>query len=216
MDIQRIDGYADPRFSQEVLYQHGAFLVDGRPWAFRVISDHEAVVCGEGLNENALAEVVEDFRFYAAHITTFYDAAGNCLLELPPVARRAVDIDALQPSQFSVDREKCEAVGHFIRAAEDVVVPAATLEDGTLCVLDGHTRLYEAWRRGLRMAMIIDAPGWIGIDGFAREARKRNIYHIRDMALYTPQEQKEKWHDWCDAYFAAQREAGQADGRNDQ
>ena len=204
MDIQRIDTYTDPRFPQEVLYQHGAFLVDGRPWAFRVISDHEAVVRGEGLNEAALAEAAADFRFYARHITAFYDEAGNCLLRLPPVERREVDIDALQPSQFSVDREKCGAVGHFIHTSADIVVPVTALEDGTLCVLDGHTRLYEAWRRGIRRAMIMDTPGWIGIDGFVREARRRNIFHIRDMALYSPQEQEEKWHDWCDAYFAAQ------------
>ena len=37
MEIQRIDGYTDPRFPLEVLYQHGAFLVDGVPWAVRGI-----------------------------------------------------------------------------------------------------------------------------------------------------------------------------------
>ena len=73
-----------------------------------------------------------------------------------------------------------------------------------MCVLDGHTRLYDAWRQGLRTAMVVDVPGWDGIAGFVLEARKRGIYHIRDMALYSPQEQNEKWHDWCDAYFAAQ------------
>lgn len=204
MDIQRIDSYTDSRFPREVLYQHGAFLVDGRPWAFRVISDYEAVVSGEGLDAASLAEAAEDFRFYARHITTFYDAAGSCLLDLPPVERWEVPIDSLQPSQFSVDREKCEAVGHFIRAAADVVIPVTELEDGSLCVLDGHTRLYEAWRRGIPTAMVLDVPGWEGIAGFAAEARKRGIYHIRDMALYSPEEQKEKWHDWCDAYFTAQ------------
>ena len=34
----------DPRFPQEVLHQHGAFLADGVPWAFRVVSDRGAVV----------------------------------------------------------------------------------------------------------------------------------------------------------------------------
>lgn len=56
MEIQRIDGYTDPRFPQKVLYQHGAFLVDGAPWSFRVVSDHEAVVSGEGLTRETLAE----------------------------------------------------------------------------------------------------------------------------------------------------------------
>ena len=205
MDIQRINTYTDSRFPQEVLYQHGAFLVDGVPWAFRVVSDHEAVVSAEDLNESALTEAVEDFRFYAEHITTFYDETGKCLLRLPPVERREVEIDSLQPSQFSVDREKCAAVGHFIQSAADVVIPVTRLEDGSLCVLDGHTRLYEAWRRGIRMATVFDVPGWGELSNFVAEARKRGIYHIRDMALYTPQEQQKNWHDWCDAYFAAQR-----------
>ena len=204
MEIQRIDTYNDLRFPQEVLYQHGAFLVDSVPWAFRVISGHEAVVSAPALTPAALEKVVEDFCFYAGHITAFYDETGKCLLRLPPVERREVEIDGLQPSQFSVDREKCAAVRHFIHTAADVVIPVTTLEDGALCVLDGHTRLYEAWRQGLRTAMAVDVPGWKGIAGFVREARKRDIYHIRDMALYSPQEQKEKWHDWCDAYFAAQ------------
>ena len=207
MDIQRIDTYTDPRFPQEVLYQHGAFLVDGKPWSFRVISDHAAVVQAEALDETVLAEAVEDFRFYAEHITAFYDEAGNCLLRLPPVERREVEIDCLQPSQFSVDREKCAAVGHFIRTSADVVVPVTALKDGALCVLDGHTRLYEAWRQGIRTAMVFDVPGWKELENFAAEARKRNIFHIRDMALYSPEEQKEKWHDWCDAYFAARNQS---------
>ncbi|MDE7043021.1 MAG: hypothetical protein K2P10_09495 [Oscillospiraceae bacterium] len=207
MEIQRIDSYTDPRFPQEVLYQHGAFLVDGAPWSFRVISDHEAEVAGEGLTRETLAEAAEDFRFYAQHITTFYDEAGACLLDLPPVERREVPIDSLQPSQFSVDREKCAAVGHFIWSAADVVIPVTTLEDGSLCVMDGHTRLYEAWRRGIPTAMVFEVSGWETLGDFVAEARNRGIYHIRDMALYSPQEQKEKWHDWCDAYFAAQQEA---------
>lgn len=206
MEVQRIDGYTDPRFPKEVLFQHGAFLVDGRPWTFRVISDHEAVVSGEGLTPETLAEAAEDFRFYAEHITTFYDPAGRCLLELPPVERREVEIDALQPSQFSVDREKCEAVGRFVHSPADIVVPVTTLEDGSLCVMDGHTRLYEAWRRGIRTAMVFHVSGWEELAHFVTEARKRGIYHIRDMALYSPEEQKEKWHDWCDAYFAARQE----------
>ena len=207
MDIERINSYTDPRFPQETLYQHGAFLVDGTPCSFRIISGHEAVVEAENLNEDDLREAAENFRFYTEHITTFYDSAGKCLLDLPPVEQREVEIDSLQPSQFSVDREKCAAVGHFIRSAADVVIPTMTLEDGVLCTLDGHTRLYEAWRRGITTAMVFEVSGWEALGDFVTEARNRGIYHIRDMALCSPEEQKEKWHDWCDAYFAAQQEA---------
>ena len=54
--------------------------------------------------------------------------------------------------------------------------------------------------------MVFHVSGWEELAHFVTEARKRGIYHIRDMALYSPEEQKEKWHDWCDAYFAARQE----------
>ena len=123
------------------------------------------------------------------------------------MARREIEIDALQPSQFSVDREKCAAVGHFISSAASLVIPVMPLPEGGVCVLDGHTRLYEAWRRGLRKAMVFDcevsAQTQENMLGIVRETQKRKIYHICDLALYSPEEQKEKWHDWCDAYFSA-------------
>ena len=85
------------------------------------------------------------------------------------------------------------------------------MADGTLCTLDGHTRLYEALRRGVRTAMVFDSSQPDELRAvtaeFVREARRRGIYHIQDMALYSPEEQSEKWHDWCDAFFAARQEA---------
>ena len=33
--------------------------------------------------------------------------------------------------------------------------------------------------------------------------KNRDVLRICDLALYSPEEQKEKWHDWCDAYFSA-------------
>ncbi len=45
-----------------------------------------------------------------------------------------------------------------------------------------------------------------GIADFAAEARKRGIFHIRDMALLSHEEQEEKWDGWCDAWFARQAE----------
>ena len=47
MEIQRIDTYADSRFSECALFQHGCFLVEGRPYEIEIISDFEAVVRGE-------------------------------------------------------------------------------------------------------------------------------------------------------------------------
>lgn len=42
MNIKRIDTYDDPRFSKEVLLQHGAFLVDGLPYEVEIVSESEA------------------------------------------------------------------------------------------------------------------------------------------------------------------------------
>ena len=156
-----------------------------------------------------MQEAVENFRFYAGHITEFYDKGGRCLMRLPPVERREAPIDSLQPSQFSVDREKCAAVGEFLHGPADLVIPVLEL-DGALVVLDGHTRLYTAWQRGIRTAMVFSSAQEQAlretIGGFVQEARRRGIFHVSDMALLSPQEQEEQWHSWCDAYFAAQAE----------
>ena len=130
-------------------------------------------------------------------------------MRLPPVERREVPIDSLQPSQFSVDREKCAAVGEFLHGPADLVIPVLEL-DGALVVLDGHTRLYTAWQRGIRAAMVFSSAQEQElretIGGFVQEARRRGIFHVSDMALLSPQEQEEQWHSWSDAYFAAQAE----------
>ena len=39
MEIQRIDTYADSRFSECALFQHGCFLVEGKPYEIEIISD---------------------------------------------------------------------------------------------------------------------------------------------------------------------------------
>lgn len=210
MEIERVNGYGDPRFPQEVLNQHGAFLVDGQPWSFRIISDRGAAVTApQPISPETLAEVVDAFRFYAEHVTDFYSEGGILLLSLPPVERWQADIDSLQPSQFSVDEDKCAAVDGFLRTAADLVIPVTEMADGTLCAMDGHTRLYTAWRKGIRTAMVFrcsDAEMGAQIADFAQEARKRGIFHIRDMALYSHEEQEEKWNGWCNAYFSEKAE----------
>lgn len=81
MEIQRIDTYDDHRFSHTVLHQHGCFLVDGAPYEVEIISDYEAVVCGE--NQAAYTEIINEFCFYAPHITRFYKKSGQIIREYP-------------------------------------------------------------------------------------------------------------------------------------
>ena len=109
MDIERINSYTDPRFPQETLYQHGAFLVDGTPCSFRIISGHEAVVEAENLSEDDLREAAENFRFYTEHITTFYDICeavvgimGIFLLSFYSASCRAAKKASHQSCQFFI------------------------------------------------------------------------------------------------------------------
>ena len=48
MRIDRINTYDDNRFSQEALYQHGCYIVDGDvPVEIKIISQTEAIIKGE-------------------------------------------------------------------------------------------------------------------------------------------------------------------------
>lgn len=64
LDIERINSYEDNRFSEKVLRQHGAFVVNG-------IFFYEVLITGE--NRKYYEAVIEYFRFFAEHITTFRD-----------------------------------------------------------------------------------------------------------------------------------------------
>ena len=62
MEIQRINSYDDARFAKNVLYQHGGFLIDGKPCEVEIVSDFEAVVRGQ--NPQTYQKAIEEFRFY--------------------------------------------------------------------------------------------------------------------------------------------------------
>lgn len=216
MEIERIDSYADARFDSEVLRQHGAFLMDGQyPCAFRIVDERTAVVrlpaCAQtGASREA---VLEEFRFYAEHITRFFDEKGTLLKEYPPVETFDLAIDAIQPSQFYVDREKLEAVSSFVKRPEDVVIPvmrcepAAPAETGPENVcryisLDGHTRLYCAWQSGMKQVRAFPAEENDYIYDFVKEAQDRGVYKVGGMTVLSHEEYAEKWHRFCEAYFA--------------
>ena len=111
MDIQRINTYDDKRFSHTALQQHGCFFVDGAPYEVEIISDYEAVVCGE--NQAVYTELINEFRFYAPHITRFYEKGGQMIKEYPRVQRLTLHLDQVQPSQFLVDADKILSLIHI-------------------------------------------------------------------------------------------------------
>ena len=205
-DIKRIDGYEDGRFSKKVLYQHGAFLVNGRPYEVEVTDRQSAVIRGE--DAGLYPEIIDTFRFYAGHIRRFTDDEGKLVREFPPVEIFRVGLEQIQPSQFYVDEDKLAAVKSFINAPEDIVIPV--LRDGKGYIsLDGHTRLAAAIDLGYEevCAFVDEDPGCI--HGFVDEARRRGIYTPYDMKRVAHDEYDVLWNKFCDDYFAS-KESGNA------
>jgi len=195
MEIKRIDGYSDARFPQQALWQHGAFEADGEAVWFEIVSEYEAVVHGK-----CCAQLIDEFRFFAEHITVFYDETGKTVARFPRVETFAVEIAGIQPSQFYVDEEKLDALRHFVRTGKDVVVPLAKM-DGRYVSLDGHTRLYAALEMGMETVRGFLTQAEDALFDFAREAMRRGVKSPGDMEKLSHGEYCEKWHKYCDDFF---------------
>lgn len=206
MEIERVNTYRDPRFSQTVLDQHGAFLLDGRfPCEVEITGPDTAVVRWDGAAGDPagwLDELTGTFRFYAEHICKFYDVGGTLLREFPPVERSWLPLEDIQPSQFYVDEDKVRAVRRFLRAPEDVVIPVVR-EAGRFVSCDGHTRLYAAHQLGFSRVLTFE-PDLEGdyIFAFAREARKRGVDSPAQLQPLPHKEYVEKWDRFCEGFFA--------------
>lgn len=198
MKIERIDSYHDPRFPQDLLYQHGCFLADGIACAFEILSDHEAVIHFQGNLE--LSQLIEEFRFFTPHITTFYSSDRSLIAQLPAAKIFSVDIMDIQPSQFYVDRDKIQAVSRFIRASQDIIIPVLP-QDGRYIALDGHTRLYWAMLNGWETVRAVEDTSGSFIYRFVEEARRRGIFTIRDIEPADHDSYHEKWDRFCDEFF---------------
>ena len=198
MRIDRINTYDDNRFSQEALYQHGCYIVDGdAPVEIKIISQTEALIKGE---EAYFDEVIEEFRFNAEHITNFYDESGKLIKKFKDVEVFKLDLDKIQPIQFFIDSDKLEAVKSFVNREEDVIIPV-TIREGTYASLDGHTRLYLAYSLGFKYVYVYLSETFCGFDYFFYEARKRNIFTAKDLTLLTHDDYTVKWDKFCDEYY---------------
>jgi hypothetical protein len=197
--IQRVNTYEDDRFDKDVLRQHGAFIVDEKyTCSFRIIDKDSAIVFFD--KEIDLYELIDEFRFYAEHITNFYDENMRLIKAFPPIELFYVNIKDIQPSQFFVDMDKVNAIETFIGSEEDLYIPLAKIED-CLISLDGHTRLYYAVTRGYtRVRAFFTEPGDY-LEEFVEEARKRKIYSPYDLELASHEEYKIKWDKFCDDFF---------------
>lgn len=200
MKIERINTYNDPRFSQTVLNQHGAFLVDGIPCEIEIISDYEAQVRGEWTE--SFPNLIEEFRFYTPHITKFFSDSGEILMEFPRVNLISLEIQDIQPTQFFVDKDKLAAVGTFLQGGQDIIIQAAPYGNRYIS-LDGHTRLYYAVMKGWTQvrAAVDEAEDWAL--AFAHEAEKRSIFSPADMTMLSHKEYVKRWDQFCSDFFAS-------------
>lgn len=198
VDIKRIDTYKDDRFSKDVLYQHGAFLIDDRPYEVKIISNDEAIVYGE--EQDKYSTLIEEFRFFSPHITVFKDKDGHIIKEYSKADIISIPLDMIQPSQFYVDKDKIKAIASFIKKSDDIIIQAMKCNERYIA-LDGHTRLYFAVMNGWHSvkAVLVDADDYIY--DFVKEARDRAVYKPQDLVLLEHEDYVIKWHNFCEDYF---------------
>lgn len=197
--IQRINEYDDTRFHKEVLLEHGAFLIDDKyKCSFKITSKNTATA--EFDKEINIEEVIDEFRFYAEHITKFYDINNKIIKSFPSINIFKINIEDIQPSQFYVDKNKVESVSSFITNSNDIIVPLAKIND-ELVSLDGHTRLHLATKRGYKQVYGFYTLAEDYIRDFVLEAKRRNILTPYDLKVLTHEEYEEKWYRFCNEFF---------------
>ena len=148
--VNRVNTYLDDRFLKKVLNQHGAFLVGDDPYEVEIVSKTDAIIRGK--NSNFYEAVIDEFRFYAEHITNFWDETNNLVKTYPAVELVKIPMAEIQPSQFYVDEIKKQAVSDFVHTEEDLIIPLVNWEGHNVSV-DGHTRLFVAAEKESKMCM---------------------------------------------------------------
>ena len=200
MEVKRINSYNDDRFTKKVLNQHGAFLVDGTyPCEFEIINEDTAIIKYHDLNNIDI--IINEFRFYAEHITKFLDIEGNLIKAFHPIKKIWIEISEIQPSQFYIDSDKVNAINEFINKESDIVIPLIKC-DNRYISLDGHTRLYIANKRGFRRVLGFLTTTDNYIYKFVEEAINRGIIQVSNLLLVDHRDYEILWHKFCDDFFS--------------
>ena len=199
MNIERINALHDPRFRENVLKQHGAFLADGRPCEIEITGERTATVYCE--DSACIDELIELFRYFAEHITVFHAPDGTLLREFAPVELFEIEIGEIQPSQFYVNADKLAAVSSFIKTGRDVIVPL-NIVDRRYISMDGHTRLRRALDLGEKKVLGFITETNDALLWFVDQAKQRGIDGVKDMEIVSAEEYEAKWMRFCDDHFA--------------
>lgn len=142
--------------------------------------------CGAGYDSVCLAGLVhlpaEKLRTAFARMGEVMQAGGSLLL-------------TIRDGQGRIDK------------MSDVVVDGEEYDrsfyaQGRYILLDGHTRLCYAVRKGWESVRAMVESSDDVVYGFVEEAKKRNIHTPRDLTLVSHKEYEEKWDRFCDVFLA--------------
>ena len=198
MEIKRVTDYNNPIFSQIVLNQRGAFLIDEEPYEIEIISSDSALVRGK--NRENFKKLIEYFRYYSPHILNYFDENDKKIISFEKKPVLTLEVDKIQPSQFYIDEDKVNALKDFIKNSKDIVIQVVKSNDGYICV-DGHTRLFIAFLKNFKTVLAIETEFEDDTNYFVSQAKKRNIFTIKDLKLVSHSDYKKLWIDFCNSYF---------------
>lgn len=198
MEIKRVTEYNNPLFSQIVLNQRGAFLIDEEPYEIEIISSDSALV--KGKNGENFKKLIEYFRYYSPHILNFFDENNKKIISFEKKPVLTLEVDKIQPSQFYIDEDKVNAIKSFIKNSNDIIIQVIQSDDGYICV-DGHTRLFIAFLKNFKTVHAIETEFDDDTNYFVSQAKKRNIFTIKDLKLVSHNDYKNLWIDFCNSYF---------------
>ena len=198
MEIKRVTEYNNPSFSQIVLNQRGAFLIDEEPYEIEIISNDSAFV--KGKNRKNFKKLIEYFRYYSPHINNFFDENNKKIFSFEKKRVLTLEVDKIQPSQFYIDEDKLNALKSFIKNSKDIVIQVVKSDEGYICV-DGHTRLFIAFLNNFKTVHAIETEFDDDTNYFVSQVKKRNIFTIKDLKLVSHNDYKNLWIDFCNSYF---------------
>lgn len=198
MEIKRVIEYNNPLFSQIVLNQRGAFLIDEEPYEIEIISSDSAFM--KGKNRKNFKKLIEYFRYYSPHINNFFDENNKKIISFEKKPVLTLEVDKIQPSQFYIDEDKLNALKSFIKNSKDIVIQVVKSDEGYICV-DGHTRLFIAFLKNFKTVHAIETEFDNDTNYFVSQAKKRNIFTIKDLKLVSHNDYKNLWIDFCNSYF---------------
>ncbi|MFR8494439.1 MAG: hypothetical protein ACLVCL_00285 [Parvimonas micra] len=198
MEIKRVTEYNNPLFSQIVLNQRGAFLIYEEPYEIEIISSDNAFVRGK--NRENYKKLIEYFRYYSPHINNFFDKNNKKIISFEKKPVLTLEVDKIQPSQFYIDEDKVNALKSFIKNSKDIVIQVVKSDEGYICV-DGHTRLFIAFLKNFKTVHAIETEFDNDTNYFVSQAKKRNIFTIKDLKLVSHSDYKNLWLNFCNSYF---------------